>query len=154
MARKNQPPVSPMLLIPQSSAMNVSLLSETETSVTGEEIHAPSVTWPTSAPGTSSLLPGDERDDGAIYAEVGRFSTEEKDLSDFEKSSPLPSPSPWSNSASAPLLSGPEEEATAEDEKPSETPKEEAKAVVSNAEYKIAFSHFLVRIHRSRLNTI
>lgn len=54
---------------------------------------------------------------------------------------------PWENAADIPLLADTEETVNDREEKEVvETPKEEPTKVFSTAEYKIALSHFLVRL--------
>lgn len=65
------------------------------------------------------------------------------------------SPAAWSSAADAPLLSDMDEQG-AEGEKAVEVPKEEKKPSFDGAEYKIAFSHFVVRscpFQRNLVNT-
>lgn len=58
------------------------------------------------------------------------------------------STSPWSTSAEAPLLSDVDQIEDSDGEKSPESPNEDKKRLFSTAEYKIVFSHFIVRYSR------
>lgn len=63
------------------------------------------------------------------------------------------SPTPWSTSATLPVSPENENHGAEEQKTPEEPPKAPKKKVFSTAEYKVAFSHFLVRKKRHRASS-
>jgi hypothetical protein len=135
-----------------STSTRVPLLSDIEDTANEEENSTSQAPWSSSS--TLTLSPVFEKHGFTTESSSIGAPEEEKMLPKFERANLSQSRNSWESSASVPLLSDDEDISVCEEEKVPEPSKEEKKKSFSTAEYKIAFSHFVVRSDSSAFRSV
>lgn len=143
MSRNVNKPSPPSSIDTWQTSAAVPLLSDLEVEEEGEEEKRVSTAeWSTSA-----IFPTSSQHEGNNIPEQNETPMEEKRSPSFDEPESPTSPNSWSSPDNVPLLSDVDEKAN-EEEKAVEDPKEETKKGFSSAEYRVAFSHFVVRTYK------